>query len=52
MTLDELRAKHIRTLDQGGTTKTEAFVDAILEKVVPNLPVKASDRAPPKAAGI
>ncbi|KAJ5421435.1 hypothetical protein N7491_009880 [Penicillium cf. griseofulvum] len=36
ITLDELRAKNIRTLDQGGTTKTEAFVDALLRRIGPN----------------
>lgn len=51
VTLDELRAKHIRTLDQGGTTKTEAFVDAMLLRITPNLPVKASDRTSPTTAG-
>jgi nicotinamidase-related amidase/isocitrate/isopropylmalate dehydrogenase len=50
VTLDELRAQHIRTLDQGGTTKTEAFVDAMLQRIAPNLPVKASDHASPKTA--
>ncbi|KAJ5153862.1 uncharacterized protein N7500_009301 [Penicillium coprophilum] len=42
VTLDEMRAKDIRTLDQGGTTKTEAFVAALLQTIVPNLPVSVS----------
>ncbi|KAJ5779111.1 hypothetical protein N7457_006831 [Penicillium paradoxum] len=44
-TLDEMRAKNIQTLDQGGITKTEAFVDALLGMVAPYLPlsVGASD---------
>ncbi|KGO37242.1 hypothetical protein PEX1_011930 [Penicillium expansum] len=39
VTLEEMRAKDIRTLDQGGTTKTQAFVDALLQMITPNIPV-------------
>jgi isocitrate/isopropylmalate dehydrogenase len=52
VTLDELRAKQIRTLDQGSTTKSEAFVDAMLQRIAPNLPVRASERASPRRLAI
>ncbi|KAJ5210068.1 hypothetical protein N7472_000207 [Penicillium cf. griseofulvum] len=46
ITLDELRAKNIRTLDQGGTTKTEAFVDALLRRIGPNFHLNVSANLP------
>jgi nicotinamidase-related amidase/isocitrate/isopropylmalate dehydrogenase len=46
ITLDELRAKNIRTLDQGGMTKTEPFVDALLRRIAPNLPINVSANHP------
>ncbi|KAJ5493301.1 hypothetical protein N7539_002047 [Penicillium diatomitis] len=43
VSLDELHAKNIRTPDQGGTTRTKEFVDAVLQTIGPNLPVKPGD---------
>ncbi|KAJ6043684.1 hypothetical protein N7499_006103 [Penicillium canescens] len=51
-TLDELHAKHIRTPDQGGTTNTETFVDAVLQTIVPNLPVGVGASEPLGVEGL
>ncbi|KAJ5817161.1 hypothetical protein N7447_009394 [Penicillium robsamsonii] len=52
VTLDEMRAKNIRTFDQGGITKTEPFVDALLQMIVPNIPTSVSARDSSKTGGL
>lgn len=47
---DELHAKHIQTLGQGGTTKTEVFVDTMLRTIGLDFLTRVSEYSPSEAA--